>query len=77
MIFYLIYTMKKILIVDHFMVTPYFETSVEIALNNLDEGNEVSFYYVDIFYDYYRIPSHLKLSFFKNLKWLKNDNKKK
>ena len=69
--------MKKILIVDHFMVTPYFETSVEIALNNLDEGNEVSFYYVDIFYDYYRIPSHLKLSFFKNLKWLKNDKKKK
>lgn len=59
------------------MVTPYFETSVEIALNNIDEGAEVSFYYVDLFYDYFRVPGHLKLSFFKNLKWLRNDKKKK
>lgn len=69
--------MKKILIVDHFMVTPYFETSVEIALTNLDKGNDVTFYYVDVFYDYFRIPGHLNFSFFKNLKWLRNDKKKK
>lgn len=69
--------MKKVLIVDHFMVTPYFETSIEIALLNLEKGNEVTYYFVDVFYNYFRLPGHLNMSFFKNLIWLRKDNKKR
>lgn len=67
--------MSKILIVEHFLITPHFETGIEIALNEkVKNGNRVKYVFINLFYSYLRLPSHLKLSFFQNNNWLKKEN---
>jgi len=64
----------RILSIESFSVKPHFETAIELSLKNKFEKNEVYFVFFNFFYDIQRIPWHLKLGFFGNIKWLKKDN---
>lgn len=64
--------MKKVLIIEHYFLTPHFETSIEIAIDNKIEGNNVVYVYLRQFYSTLLIPYHLKLSILKNYFFLKN-----
>jgi hypothetical protein len=66
----------RILSIESFSVKPHFETAIEIALKNKDDGNVVYFVFYNIFYDLKRLPGHLNFSFWQNVRWLRKDNKK-
>ena len=58
--------MKKILIFETFPVSPHFETSIEIALKNIKEGNKVYFFWggYNLPWSDWKLPNYKKLLFF-------------
>lgn len=63
--------MKKIFVIEHYFLSPHFETSIELAITNKVNGNKVYYFYIKQFYSILLLPYHLKLSFFKTLGYLK------
>jgi hypothetical protein len=68
--------MKKIFVIEHFFLTPHFETSIELAVINNINNNKVYYVYLKQFYSILLLPYHLKLSSLKNIIYLKGRDKK-
>lgn len=67
----MIFNMAKILVIEHYFLTPHFETGVELAIENKMKSNNVLYIYLKQFYPTLLVPYHLKLSFIKNIQYLK------